>query len=367
MKQHQQPGYILLLTFSMLVLCVALVSAAMIKGLTHKKVTTALLYQDQMSQFTASLPALAQSLLLIPSEDKKEQPNKTDKKPAEQAPQDPAELSKKILEKVLPVVNKSQKFMMKEIEKEFPVIMSLTFFCESGKINVNGLYDMVHKQFYDQGVAQKDKLVFATWLFDRIATLTDKPSLLQPFIEHVKQRKIPFNDVTELLAIKEFAACFAGAVFYEPKADTENIEKKHKKLFLTDIFTVTSEHDTIQPWLLSPSVCVLLDIAQHKGKQEKKDGKSIDLSNFKQQADWQKDWDLSLQPWYDVTYNKIPESVRGMLATDFSVSAFSVFAQVTFKALEQENASVVKIFAILKEKILQDKSIAYDVIKIYQV
>jgi hypothetical protein len=371
MKTHQS-GYILLITFSMLALCTGLVSIFLVKGMTHKKLAIALLEQEKMNQFVLSTPALAQSFLSFSAEDLKSAES-TPAKTSSDKPvpaDDGASFAKKLLEKVLPVVNKTQSFSMKEIEKDFPVVINLTFFCESGKININGLYDLVNKTFYNEGVAGKDKKIFATWLFETIAKKTEQPSLLQPFLEHVKQRKAPFNDVTELLAIKEFAACFSQAVFYEPEQSDTNLDKKNQKLFLTDIFTVTSENDTIQPWLLSPSVCVLLDIAQKANKHEefeKKEDKKIDLSSFKQQVDWQKDWDTTMKPLYDVSFDKIPEPIRPMLATQFSVNTFSMLATVAKESVESENNVSIRIFAILKEKKLPDNSIMYDVIKIYQV
>src|SRR3989339_563812 len=153
--KNKQPGYILLITFSMLALCTALVSMFLVKGMTHKKLATVLLEQEKMNQFALSTPALAQGFLAFTAEDIKP----VEKAPAEKSADksaggdDGAGFAKKLLEKVLPVVNKTQSFSMKEIEKDFPVVINLTFFCESGKININGLYDLVNKTFYNEGVA----------------------------------------------------------------------------------------------------------------------------------------------------------------------------------------------------------------------
>lgn len=368
----QQRGYILFITFSMLALCTALVSVCMVKGIIHKKLAIALIDQEQMNQFALSTPALAQSFLAFTADEVKGVAQEA--VGAQALKMTPADgdtgFGRLVLEKMLPVVNKMQKFNINEIDKNFPFVVNLTFFCESGKININGLYDLIDKKFYHEGVAGKDQKVFATWLFDRIAKITEKPSLLQPFIEHVKQRKSSFNDVTELLAIKEFAECFSQSIFYESQLQGVSDDKKNRKIFLTDIFTVASENDTIQPWLLSPSLCVLLDITQKSSKHqesEKKTDEKFDLSSFRQKADWSKDWDLGLKPLYDVSYDKIPEPARGMLATEFSVTTFSILATITREVIEDEKNMMVRIFAILKQKRLPDHSIIYDVIKIYQV
>lgn len=375
----QQRGYILFMTFSILTLCVALVSAFLVKGMTHRKFAMVVMNQEEYNQFSFSTPALAQAFLAFSAEqvkaaqtpEKPDQNNATgNKNDPDQAGVDNVGIHKILLEKILPVVNKTQKFSLKEIDKDLPEQVNLTFFCESGKININGLYDLVNKKFHNEGIPGKDQKLFTHWLFDRIAVLTGKPSLFTPFVEHLKERKAPFNDVTQLLAIKEFAACFQDAIFYQEDTIKKTSDKNNSKIYLTDIFTVSSEHDTIQPWLLSPSVCALLDIAQANGDRailEKKEEKKIDLSSFKLKSDWAKDWDVLLKPVYGVSYDKIPEQVRLMLLTEFSVTVFSVLITVKKYAIESENNIIVRIFAILKERKLPDNSIMYDVIKIYQV
>ena len=375
----KQKGYILFITFSMLALCTALVSVFMVKGITHKRLSSALLEQEQLSQFAMSTVAIGQSFLSFSAEDLKAPVEDADKQPSVKIDEQdensekgkPLDINKALLEKLVPVLGQSQEIKFEEIEKDFPLVINLIFFAESGKININGLYDLVSKKFYDEGIEGKDRKIFATWLFEKIAKITEKPSLLQPFVEHMKQRKAPLNDVTELLVIKEFSDCFEQAVFYgqQSKAQeskSKDKDKKSKKLFLTDLFTVACENDTIQPWLLSPSVCALLDMAQKNDKKDKNDildkkEEKIDLSSFKQQQDWQKDWDAALKPLYGVSYDKIPESVRGILAPSFQATVFSVLASVF-----NENMTV-QVFAILKQKRLPDGAVVYDVIKTYQV
>lgn len=357
----KQKGYILFITFSMLALCTALVSVFMVKGLTHKKLSSSLLEQEQLYDFAMSSIAIGQSFLSFSGEELKKIAEELQEKQAEKSKA--PDVAKLLLEKILPIIGKPQELKFAEIDKNFPVVINLTFFAESGKININGLYDLANKKFYDEGVAGKDRKVFATWLFDKIAAVTGKNSLLIPFIEHLKQRKAPFNDVTELLAIKEFQSCFSQTIFYGQESLIQEKGPQRKKIFLTDLFTVSCEHDTIQPWLFSPSVCVLLEIAQKNDKNDILDKKEekIDLSSFSQQSDWQKDWDIKLKPLYGISYDQVPESVRGLLATQFVSNVFSVGASVV-----HENMTT-QIFAILKQKKLPGGAIVYDVIKTYQV
>ncbi len=365
MKQHHRQGYILFMTFSMLALCTALISVALVKGIVHKKIASVILEQERIERFAYSVPALAQSFLSFSAADIRHVGQ--DAAAATVTQNTPADgdsgFGRLLLEKIVPVLHHKQVFNFESIEKDFPVVINLTFFAESGKININGLYDLLQKKFYDEGVAGKDRKVFATWLFTKIAKITGKKSLLQPFVDHVKNRKAPFNDVVELLSIPEFSECFGDAVFYahHEKKDTE---QSTEKIFLTDLFTVVNESDVIQPWLLSPSVCALLDIqskVDEHHKEEKKEDKKIDLSSFKQNSDWSKDWEKSLQSKYGVSFDKIPEEMQNFFAGDFSATVFSVIIEVVYESI------VVKLFVVLKQKRLPDGSITYDVIKIYQV
>ncbi len=70
---------------------------------------------------------------------------------------------------------------------------------------------------------------------------------------------------------------------------------------------------------------------------------------------------------YDISYDKIPESVRSMFSTQFMANVFSILVTVARETVTSENNMTARIFAILKEKKLPDNSITYDVIKIYQV
>jgi len=67
----KQKGYILFITFSMLALCTALVSVFMVKGVTHKKLSSALLEQEQLQQFAMSTIAIGQSFLSFSAEELK--------------------------------------------------------------------------------------------------------------------------------------------------------------------------------------------------------------------------------------------------------------------------------------------------------
>jgi hypothetical protein len=369
----KQPGFILFITFSILALCTALVSAFLVKGMVHKRVVQVIIDQEQLASLALSTPAIVQSFLYAPSDKKlKSEKNKEQQEALSAGGQEKSSDSyeKSLLQKILPVVNIEQKFNLKSIDPDLPFQVSLTFFAESGKININALYDLIHKKFFDEDVvdksssstAVKDCKAFTTWLFDRIAVLLEKPSLLTSFIEHVKARKIPFNDVTELLNIKEFADCFADAVYYEPC-------NQQKKIFLTDVFTVASESDTLQPWLFSPSVCALLNIkkGQKNENSDRKNTQEYDLSSYKKTTNWEKDWNTAITQLYEVSYDKIPEKVRSFLATEFRATVFSVIVQVTYEQGEHKTKNSVKIFALLKEKKLPDGSMMYEIIKNYQL
>lgn len=365
---RQQPGYILFVTFSMLALATALVTLFVMQGMHHKRFAQALLYKQQAQQFAISSLALGQSFLTFTDKEMKEvqQEFLAEKIDGAKGADGQSGFSRLLLEKVLPVINKKQKLELTLQKDGVQASIEMMLFCENGKININSLYNIVDKKFYDEGFPKKDKKVFAAWLFDQIAKITGRPSLLNPFVQYMEKQKAPLNDVTQLLSIPEFAQCFQDAIFYEVDEQKEqDITKEEKaKIYLTDIFTAVSDEDTLQPWLLSPSVCVLLG----EQEKEKKDtdgsdskGDKAALAQFKNKANWAADWDTTLQKIYGISYAQIPNQIRLMLTPEFQVNIFSLLLQVKI------GQTKAKIYAFLKQRILPNKDIFYDVIKVYQV
>jgi flagellar basal body rod protein FlgB len=364
----RKPGYILFITFCMLALCTTLVSLFVIQGMHLKRFSQALLDKQQVFQFAISCVSLQQSFLTFSKKEVEHFVSEAQAIAVDQATTKDGDtgFARLVLERVLPVINQKQTVQCSSDKNGVDADIEMILFCENGKININSLYDIAKQKFYDEGYANKDKKVMAKWIFDKIAEKTGKPSLFEKFETFMKQRKSSLNDVTELLQIKEFAECFADKIFYtmdEQKNSSLNAENK-ELIYLTDIFTVASEQDSVQPWLLSPSVCVLLGIQQMEKREKDMLDKTYDasiLSHFKKKANWATDWDLSLKDVYGVSYSQIPNQARLLLTSEFSANIFSLLLKVTIGNV------TTQIYALLKQRRLPNQDIFYDVIKVYHV
>lgn len=364
----KKPGYILFIVFAMLALCTAVVSLFVTQGLEHKRFLQALMHKQTVENFATSCLTLGQGFLTFSKDETSAVgqdaiAQKTDK--SSKSSDGDSGFGRLLLERVLPIINKNQTFTIATDNKNFDAQVDMILFCENGKININSLYDVTTDKFFDEGIDKKDRKVFAQFLFNKIAELTGKKSLFQPFVEFMKERKAPLNDVTELLVVKEFADCFQGNIFYQLASQTkENIENKSASLYLTDLFTVATSQETVEPWLLSPSVCVLLGVENQEKQEKDVADKSFDtkiLANFKQKVDWAKAWDTTLKSLYGISYQQIPAQFQLMLTSEFQVNIFSLLIKVTVGDI------VSQMFALLKQRQLPNRDIFYDVIKVYQV
>ena len=228
------------------------------------------------------------------------------------------ESDKKLLEAILPVLNKWQTFELKENIDGVDGQLKICVMCEDGKININNVYDFANKQFYKKGTTDYKKIMES--VFAQLEKFT-KTNLFSVFDNFLKERQYVLNDVTQLLGVKGFDI-FAHSLFYEPQKEDQ------KKVYLTDLFTIWSDKRTIQPWLLSDSVVQLLGLkpmAISSGKKGKQKVKQL-LPKMKQQADWQKDWDPTFSKLYGKKFGQLAKNITPLFATRFEPSTFSVLS-----------------------------------------
>ncbi len=216
----------------------------------------------------------------------------------------------------MPVLNREQKFKLKQAIDGINGSIALTVGAEEGKININRLYDFDKHQFIGQGQAKGDMRKLFQELFALIEQKIGK-NLFADFETFLKEKKYSLNDVTELLTIKSFEV-FKDLVFYDPSI------ANNEKIYLTDIFTVSSSKKEIEPWLLSHSLQTLL-----KFKSPATLAKDVVVKNFKEQVNWPKEWNTSLATLYGVEYNGIPKTIAEIFNNSFDSKIFSVISQAT--------------------------------------
>jgi hypothetical protein len=305
--------------------------------------------QQQCQQLAISLSDLGQALLTTQEEEKKEG---AQAKADQESPEASLSIVQKVLIRIFPYLNKEKSFELKTDKDLINATVSLSIICEQGKLNLNSLYDFEKKKFTNEGKPNDSKKL-CTWLFSRIAQITGKPNLFTAFENILKDRVCEFNDPVELLTDPTFAEQFtANAVFVNFEKNSAN------KIFLTDIFTVYTEQETINPWLFSPSWQQLLDI-KVKENLSTEDLTKI-IKTFKPSSNWQTDWDVSLKDFYQKEYKDLPEEIKSILTTGFVANIFSLLTQVK---IAETNSS---IFTIVKANTKQHLT-GFDTLKIGQI
>ena len=130
----------------------------------------------------------------------------------------------------------------------------------------------------------------------------DGKDLFEVFEKFLKQRQYKLNDVTELLFIKEFQQSFKTTVFYEAPP-LEETKKEQRPVYLTDIFTIWSAQQKINPWLLSDSIAALLGFKRAEPGDTAAREKEVDqvLKGLKTvQGDLKTVWEKVLQKLYGI-------------------------------------------------------------------
>lgn len=346
---HKKPGFILFLLFGILTLCMTLITLFMAKTISYQHLMHLLTRKNKTSELALHATALGQSLLYVdPNKDKKSEEKDATKNAKDNFQ---SQYDQKLFKQIFKHLNKNIEYKLKEDLDSIDAVLELYLGSEDGKLNINSVYNFAEKKFINEG-QNGDRKKFCQWMFEAISKKTQKPSLFEPFEKHLKQRDIDFNDVTELLQIKEFNLVFEDLIFYNPH------DKSKENLYLTDLFTVTTEEETINPWFFSHSWRVLLNL-KSKIDLPEDDTKKL-IQAFKKEANWEKDWANSLRLLYQKEYKDIPTEIKTMLTTDCEANIFSLLLNVTI------GETTSTIFTILKKQ-PAGKTATFDIVKIYQI
>lgn len=341
---YNKQGYILFLLFGFLSVCSILISLCFSRTVVYRKLMNLAIKEQQCQQLALSSISLAESILTVENEENSP-PDSQAKNSKNTQPQE-----QKLLTQYFQYLNKEKKFTLSDKVDHINAIIAISIQSEHGKLNLNSLYDFEKKKFINEG-KQNDCKKLCTWLFEQIAKITEKPSLMPSFENLLKKRSCEFNDPLELLTDKDFKEQFNDAIFI-------NFENTTKKLFLTDIFTVYTEQETINPWLFSKSWLTLLGI-NIKENLNKEEIQKI-LKNFKTNANWQEDWNVCLKDFYQKEYKDLPQEIKSILTTTFEANIFSLLV----KARIGETSS--SIFTIVKANTKQHLT-GFDILKTSQI
>lgn len=258
---------------------------------------------------------------------------------------------KEFLTRILPTLNRWQDFELKEEIDGIDGKLSICLMCEEGKINLNRIIDFKKNTF--QGGEKSGWKVVMQEICKAIERIIKGGDLFPAFEKTIKEIKFPFNDATELITRKEFNH-FKDILFYQPPTT-----KKQDTIYLTDIFTVWSSSDKLEPWLFSDSINGLLGLPRVEVDDIKKRKEQVEswMKNFKEKSNWQQDWQTIMMPIYGKELRTLPKNIDSMLSTTFDPKYFSVRVHAQVGDVTQ------MVYAILeRNKSSQDGNIEYDVI-----
>ncbi len=353
--KHAKRGYILFLLFTILSVCSVLISLYFSQVLIYNKLMHMLITKEKATRLAMSSTTLAQALLT--SNQKEEKSEKSS--PAESEQSD----DQKVLTTLFDCWNKESVYDLTQEHDGLQATIKLCISGEQGKLNLNSLYDFEKKKFLFEGTPQ-DRKKICVWLFEKIATITKKPSLFAAFEQCLAKRDFDFNDVCELITIKEFATAFDQNLFLtfaeKNPQDFATQTKVHEpsEIFLTDIFTVSTEQETINPWLFSHSWCKILDLNPKKKLTDEEKKKFF--SEVAKKSNWESDWNKKLKDFYQKDFKDLPVEIKTILTTEFEANIFSLLLKVN---IGETNST---IFTIVKSK-AKDRLINFEIVKNYQI
>jgi len=298
------------------------------------------------------------------------------KKP--QAPT-PEQEATALLKNLLPVLNVWQTVPL-TLEKEgIDGTIQYRITCEDGKLNINELFDFKTKKFKDDKKGDLSIKTILTTLLAPVEKRMKTPEMVAALESILAKRGYPLNDVTELLSNTGFAG-FKHAQFSSREPHNKKSSESTSSFILTDLFTTHTTHMAVEPWLLSEGLKRLYMIPEtDKVSGTKKDASSSAssyaaasadkkatadrqekitelLKKFKIAADWNRDWDERLQPFYGISFKQLPKNSGVLFTKSFEPRIFSVMVDATV------GDSTQRLYAILERiKKSQDTKTQYDI------
>jgi len=348
----QKSGYILVLSLMIVGAIMVLVTQLFRQGQTHMAFVHTMVEREKAKMLALSGIEIARCQLTIPKP-KKEEKTKISTE-TKQKKVNPAHL---FLQRVLPTINRWQTFTFKEKRDGMDGTIKMALSCEEGKLNINRLFDFEKKKFKGEGKLTGNMQDILKRLLEASKKFI-KADLFCPLQTFLAKRERPLDDTTQLLSVPHFDQ-FKHTIFYQPI--TAN--KIQGNIFLTDIFTIWSDSAKLEPWLLSHSLCAILNLKVAAGDDIVNRKQQVELltRNFKPKATWSNDWDVAFKELYGKTFSMLPQGFSSLLNSEFEPNTFGVLVQGTAGKVTQ------KVYAILKRNI-DDSSSYYEepeIIKLY--
>jgi type II secretory pathway pseudopilin PulG len=328
----KQPGFVLVMALFVIALGSIFVTSLLQRAVSYDRLHRVLLKQQQARMLALNGIEIARAQLSNPLTLEKE------KNPVDQ--------------NIVPFlyVDQVQTFSLTTDKEGLNGEIKLFITSEEGKINLNKLYNFEEKKYLvdKDNDAQKN-----------IALLNEpihKNFGIENFDQILNQllQKKPLEDVTQLIN-----KTFKGTLF----KDLDAVEKG--QVALTDLFTLASPNNQLQPLYLSNSLSNILQLEKQELSKEKRLEIVKKMGALKGQIQWQQQWKELLAPLYKKEYTGIPDVIKKSLASKIETTAFLV---ISYGKVDGGHSTQVvqKVCAYLeKVNIPETKTILYTVKRLY--
>lgn len=353
--QKNTDGYILVLTLIVISALVVIGTQLFYTAGNFSAFANYTYKKEQALWLALGSNAFVQNILFVPAV-----PKKTDKpQQKEQAGEqqtDDFEQTKKLLAKILPIINRWQTINFTQENDGLDATLSFYVACEDGKIPINSiLQTLIPVVRQNQKLTTDLEMFFESLWGDLAKVLRTQQNIGANLAQLIQKRRgVLLNDVTELITIEAF----------EPLKDYLFVSKNHSSahqppLFLSDLFTVHAQYATLDPWVLSASVRAAFGL-QAPGEQQwsEKDAEALAARARPTQV-WKNDWNSVLKPLYNKEFGQLAQSLKLFLHNGPILHTLSVLSQATVGGVTQ------RMYFILKRNQLPDKSIVYTPISMY--
>lgn len=243
---------------------------------------------------------------------------------------------KKFFEQILPFLNRWQTFSFDEKRDGFAANLRICLTCEEGKININEAFDFKKQEFKKEYAALLKGL--------EIKGKLPAGELVAKLQEFLTKRARKLEDVSELVQIP---ACRNLDIFHkppEPPAKKGDPEMPSTNLALSDIFTIWTKSQEINPILFSNGLCAMFGMRQPLATDPEKMKPQFKEFKKKFKPDFARDWDSHwevLQPLYE---KKPPffKDIQGIFSKEFGPRTYSVISYATVGKVTQRVLVVIK-------------------------
>lgn len=346
---HKKRGFVLIITFMMLSCALASVMLLFVFSFHHSAMMKVLTQKCYTLDCALTAPDFLKSILTPPEKEEEKQQK------SEKSEKDEIKESQK---RILYLWKYSQNFAKvfaadkEQSSNSISCSYAMMLGSEQGKVNINGLYDFAKSTW-----ASPEKKAFCKAFFTSISKFmkskdTQENFLFDAFEKYLKKREAPFNDVCELFNIPEFAKLFPPEIIYTGSGQSKN-------LYIGELFTVCTEQDTINCIGLSRSFALLVGAKQENMiellQQKDKIQEVMKLSSAGEQG-----LVTLFDKVYGVDFKNIPQEFKSLLTMNFELNIFSIALTASVKKITST------VFAIIKLQ-TTDKTVTYDVMKVYQV